>query len=431
MCSALLTSISESGDPSQDVATASVLFLVDGNLVLLQPSTTDEGELKYDMRVIAQNVEYYILARDNQSLFSASPDPSGITSPSRSNNDEFNTADSGQTLRDSLWLFDGESIKSYPDITTLLTTASSDYTRDLPPPTTTIIDFYPLTILLQKGIIFGIEAELTHGPARDGGTFTLFKTAGRTSLFIPDVLHAMLEAFDEPGALGLSHAYRNLPYFPHALEVLLHKVLDDEVENPQLGRGHSRALLPSVLAFLSTFPSYHDTIVSCTRKTELRSWRTLFRHLPPPTELFDSCVNDGRLKTAAGYLLILHTLQTEGAESLDEIQTPVSAVESPSVTSPSSAESMTRHRRSSSTTMSVSPQTVRLLRASKAAGEWDLCKEVARFLIAVDASGGGLRKALALVDGGDEHRAGGGDRGDVKSDQGPKQGKGLGDLVEV
>nr|POE58692.1 guanine nucleotide exchange factor subunit ric1 [Quercus suber] len=44
----------EHGDPSQDVATASVLFLVDGKLVLLQPSTNEHGELKYDLRVIAQ-----------------------------------------------------------------------------------------------------------------------------------------------------------------------------------------------------------------------------------------------------------------------------------------------------------------------------------------------------------------------------------------
>ena len=52
------------GDPSQDVAVASVLFLVDGKLVLLRPSVNGEGQLKYDMRVVAQNVEYYASMRD-------------------------------------------------------------------------------------------------------------------------------------------------------------------------------------------------------------------------------------------------------------------------------------------------------------------------------------------------------------------------------
>ncbi|KAG8533227.1 uncharacterized protein KY384_002010 [Bacidia gigantensis] len=54
------------GDPSQDVACASVVFLVDAKLVLLQSSTNDAGEMKYDMRVIANNVEYFDLMRDQQ-----------------------------------------------------------------------------------------------------------------------------------------------------------------------------------------------------------------------------------------------------------------------------------------------------------------------------------------------------------------------------
>ena len=61
------------------------------------------------------------------------------------------------------------------------------------------------------------------------------------------------------------------------------------------------------------------------------------------------------LKTAGGYLLVLHTFE--------EMET--------------SSESC-----------------VRLLQQAKEAGDWDLCKELARFLMALDESGDTLRAAL-------------------------------------
>lgn len=129
-------------------------------------------------------------------------------------------------------------------------------------------------------------------------------------------------------------------------------MLDDEVDSPP---APTDALLPSVLAFLSYFPSYLDILVQCTRKTEVRSWRTLFAHLPPPQTLFEASLEKGMLKTAGGYLLVLHTL--EEAESGSE-------------------------------------QCVRLLQKAKEKGDWDLCKELARFLMALDESGEELRKAV-------------------------------------
>lgn len=65
------------------------------------------------------------------------------------------------------------------------------------------------------------------------------------------------------------------------------------------------------------------------------------------------------LKTAGGYLLVLHTL--EEAESGSE-------------------------------------QCVRLLQKAKEKGDWDLCKELARFLMALDESGEELRKAVNRMD---------------------------------
>ena len=170
------------------------------------------------------------------------------------------------------------------------------------------------------------------------------------------MLRYHLAQYNHPAALHLSHHYQQLQYFPHALEILLHEVLDEEVDTQP---PPEQALLPSVLSFLSSFPQYLDIVVQCTRKTEVRSWRTLFSNLPPPEELFEESLNRGNLKTAGGYLLVLHTF--------DELR-------------------------------STGDQVVRLLQRAKAEQEWELCKELARFLMALDESGATLRSTLELVE---------------------------------
>lgn len=47
---------------------------------------------------------------------------------------------------------------------------------------------------------------------------------------------------------------------------------------------------------------------------------------------------------------------------------------------------------------SSSEQLVRLLGRAKDEGDWELCKELARFLTALDESGATLREALTMVD---------------------------------
>jgi hypothetical protein len=133
-------------------------------------------------------------------------------------------------------------------------------------------------------------------------------------------------------------------------------VLDEEVDTPP---PPDQALLPGVLSFLSSFPQFLDIIVQCTRKTEVRSWKTLFAHLPAPQQLFEESLEKGTLKTAGGYLLVLHTLDELGSSS---------------------------------------QQLIRLLRRARDEKDWELCKELARFLMALDESGDTLRAALAEVD---------------------------------
>lgn len=144
------------GDPSQDVSVATVLFLVDGKLVLLQPSVTEDQKLKYDMRIIAQNVEFYALMRD---LPFSSP-PRMVEGSHESYHSNSGSRAEGNDLRDSLWLFEGHNLKVWPELQDVLRSASADLGRELPPMVTIPVDFYPLSILLGKGIMLGLEPEL-------------------------------------------------------------------------------------------------------------------------------------------------------------------------------------------------------------------------------------------------------------------------------
>ncbi|KAJ9647891.1 WD40 repeat protein [Coniosporium tulheliwenetii] len=338
------------GDPSQDVAVATILFLVDGKLVLLSPAMTEDGVLKYEMRILAHNVEYYALMRDQPQInFQHQHSSWPPTPPS----DTLVSGYHGHGLKDSLWFFDGNHMQVWIDVQETLASVSVELGRELLPTVKIPVDFYPLSALLDKGILFGIESDLI---LRRDISFGHFRFTTRTHLFLPALLQYHLSRFDSPAALHLAHHYQQLDYFPHALEVMLHNVLDEEVDTSP---APEQALLPSVLSFLSSFPQYLDIIVQCTRKTEVRSWRTLFAHLPPAQDLFEEALQKGSLKTAGGYVLVLHTLEELSSSS---------------------------------------HQLIRLLRRARAEQDWDLCKELARFLMALDESGDTLREALNLVE---------------------------------
>lgn len=154
------------GDPSQDVAVASVVFLVDGKLVLLRPSLNDKGQLKYDMRVIAHSVEYYASMRDRPRLNASQQleQASARRGPS--------------ALKDSIWVFDGTELKAWTNFDEILDAVSGDGTKELPPAVSVPIDFYPLSIVLEKGIILGVESDLVQ---RRDVTFSFFHFAIRVS----------------------------------------------------------------------------------------------------------------------------------------------------------------------------------------------------------------------------------------------------------
>lgn len=356
------------GDPSRDVEFASVLFLVDDKLVLLQSSRNEKDELKYDMRVIAQHVEYYILMRD-QIYFnftgteeSAPPTPSpGSAFPMRGHHH--------YSLRDSLWIFSGEELRLWPDVRDLFHHAAEG-DLNTSPLLSMAVDFYPLSILLTKGIVLGIESELLQ---RRDVNFAQFRSSIRTQLFLPYILrHQLCEANDTAAAFGLANQYQHLSYFPHALEILLHHVLDDEVERKDqssLEDDGSPGPLPAVLSFLQLVlppTTYLSTVVQCIRKTELSSWRTLFAHLPPPLALFEQALELEDLKTASGYLIVLQALEEEDeSEDYDARK--------------------------------LEGNVIRLMKLARQKSDFELCSELARFMIGVDPRGDALRRVIVGV----------------------------------
>lgn len=109
----------------------------------------------------------------------------------------------------------------------------------------------------------------------------------KTHLFLQTILrHLLTHNIDgEWEAYEFAKHYQELGYFSHALEILLHNVLEDEAES---GIGFEEgAVLPRVINFLQQFPHYLDVIVSCARKTEVALWEYLFSIVGTPKDLFE------------------------------------------------------------------------------------------------------------------------------------------------
>jgi hypothetical protein len=285
---------------------------------------------------------------------------------------------------------------------------------------------------MDKGIITGVESELSVRRAIPFGTFKLLTS---THLFLPHLLRFHLARGQIRAAVGFAAHFTELSYFAHALEILLHGVLEQEADEgpapsplvvdgiewtrplsdlspmtptfttdvglpstsdalneddeprsavdkrPPAPTEHWRGVgvLPLVVEFLDHFPEALAVVVGCARKTELSRWDFLFDVVGNPRDLFEvrlagaplpgsstdatdafpfahqACLQSGRLKTATSYLLVLHTLERLSSPSTD---------------------------------------TLRVLRRAIDAGEWDLCKDLLRFLHSVDGDG---RELTAVV----------------------------------
>ncbi|CDW97606.1 hypothetical protein, partial [Sporisorium scitamineum] len=414
------------GDPIDDLAVATIIFLIDGKLVLLRPRKVgrgsrldssqnlledfddprheqeedDDDEVAYDMQILSDKIEYYWTHLQ------------GIG-----------------TLENSLWGYDGSGIKLWLDALRIPSSDADDSVRsddvddelDQTPEYKTIessvsmpLDFYPLCVLLEKGIVLGVESEVSLRRSLD---FALWRTGTNTHLFLHQVLRNYLEKGLIEEAVFFAASYQDLVYFAHALEILLHAVLEDEadaglgdalyarkgsgsvlqkersasslladvaeeeqegggegmqstsltrlrhgkhLELPQSRRGSNgssspRAILPLVVEFLDHFPEALEVVVGCARKTEVARWAYLFDVVGAPRVLFQKCIQADQLRTAGMYLLVLHNL-----EPLE---------------------------------VSIA-HTIQLLKLAAQKEDWSTCHDLLRFLASIDPAGGALRLAV-------------------------------------
>ncbi|CAI2176090.1 16264_t:CDS:10 [Funneliformis geosporum] len=314
----------------ETIQSASIIFLIDGKLVLLHPKKSDEGEVQYDLHILADKIEFYWMSTR------------GIGS-----------------LKNSLWACDGQGVKIWMNIWSNEESAR-DWQNDVLLSATKeclriSLEFYPLSVLLDKGIIVGVQQQTS---IRQSLEFPVFKLMTNTHLFLQHILRYMLTKELEEESVAFATSYQKLVYFGHAVEMLLHLVLEDEAEHAiGTAQGMIQFVPVTTLKFLNNFPHSLDAIVGCARKTEVALWSYLFSIVGSPKDLFERCLSTGLLKTATSYLLVLHTL--EPADS--------------------------------------SKDTIRLLSKAMETEDYELCKELVRFLNSIDGSGKTLKEAILSI----------------------------------
>ncbi|KAF9519786.1 hypothetical protein BS47DRAFT_1287937 [Hydnum rufescens UP504] len=324
------------GEPANDLTVATILLLLGGRLVLLRPRKVGSHEVKYDMQILAERIEFCWIHLG------------GIGA-----------------LENSLWGYDGTGVRIWLDALTIEAASVNqelDAYHSVQESVNIPLNFYPMSVLMDKGIIIGVEQETA---ARASLPFAMFRTLTSTHLFLHHVLRYHLDHSQLSEAVAFASNYQHLVFFAHALEVLLHTVLeagtqsdsDMAAETPASTLSENSAL-PLAIEFLDHFDSALDVVVACARKTEMSRWRGLFDIVGNPKTLFETCLESGLLKTAGSYLLVLHNL-----EQLDETHADV----------------------------------IRLLRRALEAPDWVLCRELMHFLRSIDETGAALEQALVEV----------------------------------
>ncbi|KNE99997.1 hypothetical protein PSTG_06849 [Puccinia striiformis f. sp. tritici PST-78] len=390
------------GEPEHDLDHATIILLIGGKVVLLRPQRSERAEVKYDMQILADHVEFYWAGR------------------------QFNDDNESGLLENSLWAWDGKRISVWLDALAIdekdlsgeenvISTSSSQAVENR---LTIPLNFHPLSVLMDKGIFIGIEQETV---IKKSLNFALFRIVTNTELFIHQVIKFYLSRGRMKEAVGFGAHYSKLIYFGHSLEILLHTVLEEEADSktnpPTLQKNttsssstgpndsttiHTDAneettekqrmvLLPLVAEFLDHFRESLEVVVGCARKIDLKQWKNLFQIVGKPRDLFEKSLDLGLLQVASSYLLILNHYYLDDLSFFDN---------RPQIVNHDQDHNQDQNQNQSHIDEDhysieiICSDTLRLLKIGIEVKNWTLCKEVMRFLFSLDHTGKILRKAL-------------------------------------
>lgn len=96
------------------------------------------------------------------------------------------------------------------------------------------------------------------------------------------MLHYHLRENQVDQAVAFASHYQALIFFAHALEILLHTVLESDEEETQ-----NEDTLSKAVEFLDHFDASLEVVVACARKTEMARWNRLFAAVGSPKSLFE------------------------------------------------------------------------------------------------------------------------------------------------
>ncbi|KAJ2157532.1 WD40 repeat protein [Coemansia sp. RSA 552] len=166
-------------------------------------------------------------------------------------------------------------------------------------------EFYPVAVSADKGMVVGLDQDWL---LEEHSIIGLSKLPVRAKLYLPSILDHILSSSDqaEQDALMYAACFEHLDFFPHAMEILLHEVLDREMST---GGTAGPVVLPRVVRLLENFASFREIVVFCARKTEANFWPRLFSCLGGTEHFFRQCLAGNQLQTATQCLIILQTLE--------------------------------------------------------------------------------------------------------------------------
>ncbi|KAG5355595.1 Guanine nucleotide exchange factor subunit Rich [Yarrowia sp. C11] len=292
------------------------LVLVDGTLVLFSPSeisSESSQAVGFSKRTLHHHIEYFLV---------------------ESSKDE-------PHFENTIWAFDGRNVLLWLNPHEI-------------EPCKIDVENYPLMPLVSKGIMLGIYSDLL---STRSCSFPIFRFAFGTDIFLSDLLNFLISRGDYTKAVELADQYRQLDYFNHCLEILLHTNVVNGDGKKGKDSDTTETSTDLIVKLCKSFPGHLDIFANCARKMEAAYWPTLFNSTGSPRSLFLQSMEQGRLQTASKYLPILHSEEDDEAFS----------------------------------------DTIDLMQQAKEQGEWGLCGSLCDFLVGIDPTNKSLNRVLDKV----------------------------------